>query len=168
MEHILTSCKAKARELAWNMVNDLWSRCSNTPLPHRLGDILGCGLTEHESNSKPDEGKNRLYHILMSEMVYMIWRMRNEKRIRDKDSPDCEASERKIHNRWTHALNKHLTVDCALTDSIKFSKRALNEKLVKKMWSSCLNNEEELPSDWFRLKEVLVGIFFPCPPGYNR
>ena len=32
------------------------------------------------------------------------------------------------------------------------------------MWSGCLNNEE-LPTDWYKLKEVLVGIFSSLPQG---
>ena len=101
----MTSCKAKARKVAWDLAKDLWSRHSNSPLPHRLGDILGCGLVEFRKNGRPDKGKNRLYHILVSETAYLVWKMRNERRIRDGDPPDRETPEREIHNRWTHALN---------------------------------------------------------------
>ena len=87
--------------------------------------------------------------------------MEDEKRKKD-DSPDREASEREIIGRWTHAVNKRLTIDRALTN-----KRALPEKLVKSTWSGCLDNEEELPTDWYRLKEVLVGFFSLCPPRRN-
>ena len=34
----------------------------------------------------------------------------------------------------------------------------MDEKLVKKTWKGCLENEDELPEDWHRLKGVLVGI----------
>ena len=97
----LTSCKARPRELALTLANDLWKRRCNSPLPHRLGDILGCGLAEFRRNNEPDKGKNRLYRILVSETAYLIWKMRNERRIRDEDSPGREASEREISGRWT-------------------------------------------------------------------
>ena len=61
MEHILTACKARAREVIWDLANNLWRKRSNTPLPHRLGDILGCGLAEFKTNDRVDKGKNRLY-----------------------------------------------------------------------------------------------------------
>ena len=152
----------------WDLANGLWRRRSNTPLPHRLGDILGCGLAEFKTNDKIDKGKNRLYRILVSETAYLIWKMRNERRIRDGDTPGHEQQEREIRNRWTHALNKRLTIDRALTNDIKFGKRALSEKTVIKTWHGCLDNENELPPDWHKLKGVLVGIFSSRPPGRDR
>ena len=58
MDHILTTCKSKARELMWDLANGLWRRHSDTLLPHRLGDIQGCGLAEFKTNNKIDKGKN--------------------------------------------------------------------------------------------------------------
>ena len=147
MEHILTSCKVRMRKLTWDLAGDLWTRRSNSPLPCRMGDILGCRLAEFKKNGRPDKGKNRLYHILVSETAYLIWKMRNKRRIRDGDLPVCETPKREICNRWMHALDKHLTIDRALINNTKFSKRAMSEKLVKHTWSGCLNNKEALLSD---------------------
>ena len=135
----------------------------HSPLPTRLGDVLGCGLANFESNGKPNKGKNRLYRILISETAYLIWKMRNERRIRDEDAPP-ENSPTQIINRWTHTINKRLTIDRALTDNVRFRKKALDKKLVKATWSNCLKNENGLPSDWTRLTGVLVGISPPGPP----
>ena len=168
MEHILTTCKAKAREIMWSLANDLWERRSSTPLPHRLGDILGCGLAEFKTRGKLDKGKNRFYRILVSETAYLIWKLRNERRIRDEDRPEREASVHEIRKRWTSALNKRLTIDRALTNGAKFGKRALSEKLVIKTWRGCLGNEDKLPPDWHRQTEVLVGILSSRPPGRVR
>ena len=66
-----------------------------------------------------------------------------------------------------HALDKQLTIDQALTNDRRFGKKALNEKTVKNTWKGCLANEDELLTDWHKLKEVLVGIFSWCPPGRN-
>ena len=38
--------------------------------------------------------------------MYLIWKMRNKRQIRDGDAPGYEQQERKIRNRWTYALNK--------------------------------------------------------------
>ena len=145
-----------------------WKNRNDSPIPSRLGDIIGCGLAEFTKNGRPDQGKNRLYRIIVSETAYLIWKMRNERRIRGGDPAVCSTTEAVIFNRWTHAVNKRLTTDRALTDGKRFGKKALNEKLVKNTWKGCLKNEEDLPSDWYRLKGVLVGISSLRPAGRNR
>ena len=59
IEHILTTCRAKPRELTWKLANELWSNRHNSALPTRLGDVLGCGLAKFTKNGKPNKGKNR-------------------------------------------------------------------------------------------------------------
>jgi len=158
MDHILTSCKARTRVLAWNLANGLWKNRDGGPLPSRLGDILGCGLANFTKNNKPDRGKNRLYRTLMSETACLIWKMRNERRIGRNDSESQEATDQEIRNRWTHTINRRLTIDRALTNNARFGRHAVSEKLVRRTWSYCLNDEEELPDDWPCRKGVLVGI----------
>lgn len=71
-EHILTKCKSVARTTAWKLTNELWGRRYNTPLPTNAGDIIGCGLACFKRDDKPDDGKNRLYRIIVSETAYLI------------------------------------------------------------------------------------------------
>ena len=165
LEHIIMKCKAKARSTTWHLAKKIWSRCHDSPLPDKLGDILGCGLTTFRMNNKINKGKNRLYRILISETAYLIWKMRNERRIRDGDSPGKEHSTKETFNRWKHTINKQLTTDRALTNKQRFGKRAINENLVKVTWRNCIANEDGLPSDWSRLKGALVGILIKCPTG---
>ena len=131
MEHILTACKSTARSTAWGLANHLWLKKSQTPLPTNLGDILGCGLASFTTKGKIDSGKNRLYRILMSETAFLIWKLRNERRIRDEDVQEHRNITTETTTRWTNAINKRLTIDQHLTNDIRFGKRALNEKLVK-------------------------------------
>ena len=166
LEHILTMCDTSLRKQAWKLANDLWRKWSSDMLPTCLGDIIGCSLTEFKSQGKPDRGKNRLYQIIVSETAYLIWKMRNERRIRDGDMPERLTSDAVTTNRWTHAINKRLTIDRTLTNNNKFGKKALNVKTVKGTWKGCLKDEEDLPTDWFKLKGVLVGIASTCPPGH--
>jgi len=166
MDHILTKCKTTARTTAWKLANELWARKHNEPLPTKTRDIIGCGLVAFKTNDKPNKGKNRLYRILVAETAFLIWKMRNERRIRDEDAPENEQLvTQKTCNRWKQAINKRLTIDRALTNKDKFGKRAINEKLVKATWRSCLDNEEGLPTEWHKLKGVLVGIFVGRPEG---
>jgi len=162
MEHILTSCTSRPRTLAWELANDVWSHRSKEPLPTRPGDILGCGLANFTKDNKPDRGKNRLYRIIMSETAYLIWKMRNERRIGREDAEDREVTDSEVRNRWIHAINRRLTIDRALTNKMRFGRHTLNGKLVKQTWFCCLKNEEELPDDWPRRRGVLVGISTPC------
>ena len=164
MDHILTRCKADTRLVAWELANEAWVKRHPTPLPSHLGDILGCGFANFEINGKPNKGKNRLYRILISETAYLIWKLRNERRIRDDEGPVQTATE--TRNRWTYAINKRLTIDRMLTKKTRFKKKALDEKLVRSTWRKCLKNEEDLPANWPTAKGVLVGISQACPPGH--
>jgi ribonuclease HI len=68
-----------------------------------MGEVLGCCLAsfEAESKTKPS-GVNRLYRILISESVYLIWKIRCERVI----GRDGEAhSETEIHNHWIQMTN---------------------------------------------------------------
>ena len=168
MEHILTSCRAEARTTAWGLANELWLKRANQSLPTRLGDILGCGLANFTTRGKPDTGKNRLYRIIVSETAYLIWKLRNERRIRDGDSQEHNNINNETTKRWVNAINKRLTTDRHLTNDKRFGKRALKSKLVKDTWSKCLNNEEGLPDDWHIRRGVLVGISWTTPPGRRQ
>ena len=168
MEHILTACKSSARSTAWKLANDLWRKRSQQPLPTSLGDILGCGLASLTTKGKIDKGKNRLYRVLMSETAFLIWKLRNERRIRDEDAQEHRNITNETTSRWTNAINKRLTIDRHLTNDIRFGKRALNSKLVKNTWRGCLKNEEYLPENWDRNRGVLVGISGTPPPGHVR
>ena len=167
MEHILKTCKAKPRVKAWELANVLWNRRYPTLLPTELGDILGCGLVNFMRDGKPDKGKNRLFRIIVSETAYLIWKMRNERRIRDNDGPDM-TMEPEIRKRWTNAINRRLTINRTLTDERRFKKKAMDEKIVRATWSGCLKNEEYLPQSWPTNKGVLVGISLMCPGGHIR
>jgi len=168
MDHILTKCTSRPRKILWELANELWSKRSNTPLSTQLGDIIGCGLAEFTHNNKPDQGKNRLYRIIMSETAYLTWKIRNERRIRDGDEPQTPTTDSEITNRWTNAINKRLTIDRALTNNIRFGKNAIKPEVVTNTWIGCLKNEDDLPTDWYKLKGVLVGIASTRPRGRNR
>jgi hypothetical protein len=87
MEHILIGCSAKTRSKVWSLANGLWATRGESPLPKNL-DILGCRLVELTRDGKPDDGKNKLYRIILSETAYLIRKTRNERRIRDEDGAE--------------------------------------------------------------------------------
>ena len=163
MDHILLKCRAGPREVAWNLADNVWARRNQMELPKTLGMILGCPLAKFETRGRPDKGKGRLYRILSSETAYLIWKLRNERRIRDEDGP--AQSEEEVRNRWISAINKRLTLDRILTKEARFKSNAIKGKLVKATWANCLKEEENLPANWPTATGVLVGILAARPPG---
>lgn len=101
MEHIPAKCEAETRMTAWKLANEIWTKRHLTPLaaPARLEDILGYGLANFNTNGKPNQAKNKLYGILVSKIAHLVWKLRNEKRIRDGEAPVWTTT--KTYNRWT-------------------------------------------------------------------
>ena len=124
---------------------------------------MGCGLAAFSTRGKPDRGKNRLYRILVLEVAYLIWKLRNERRIRDNKG-QVQADD-EVTTRWTNTLNKRLTTDRMLTNEARFQKNALEAAAIKGTWRNCLKDEEELPAHWPKARGVLVGILVTRPLG---
>ena len=59
--------------------------------------------------------------------------------------PDSE-----IRNRWPHAIDKRLTIDCAFTNGEKVGEIVIDEKPVEKTWRGYLENKDELLEDFHR------------------
>ena len=104
-----------------------------------------------------------MYRILISETVYLIWKLQNERRIRDNEG--TVQTDEEVTTRWANAMNKRLTIDRILTNKAQFKKNAIEKSTVKGTWSNCLRNKERLPANWPSAKGVLVGILVPRPGG---
>jgi hypothetical protein len=64
----------------WALANELWKKRSPTPIPDNYGALLGCCLSNFKkANGKPDQGLNRLFRIIVSESMYLIWLIRCER-----------------------------------------------------------------------------------------
>ena len=161
MEHILSECEAPGQSQIWRMAKGLWKkRNGKWPRPS-LGAVLSSPIAPFiTKKGKPKTGDARLYRIIMSESAHLIWKLRNEGVIRETDeAPRNHASEEEIAARWNAAINARLTEDCALTNAGKYGKRALKPGLVERTWSKVLNQEDNLPPEWWRGDTgVLVGI----------
>ncbi|KAJ7088086.1 hypothetical protein C8R44DRAFT_649791, partial [Mycena epipterygia] len=121
-----------------------------------LGTILGCGLaTFTDKKKRPLPATARLYRILISESLFIIWKLRDESVISKEGEP---LPENLIHNKWLNAINLCLKFDCALTNQAKYGKQnSIKPSLVLQTWSSTLMNEEKLPDNWLKEPRVLVG-----------
>ncbi|KAJ7715583.1 hypothetical protein B0H16DRAFT_1339649, partial [Mycena metata] len=157
LEHVLIKCRRPGQSEVWSLARNLWMRkCNSWPEPS-LGSILGCGLaTFRDERGKNSPGLARLYRILVSESIFVIWKIRNDTVINHDGQP---VPENMIHNKWLQAINLRLTFDRALTNHAKYGKQnSIKSSLVLQTWSSTLLNEELLPGDWIKHPRVLVGI----------
>ncbi|KAJ3715748.1 hypothetical protein C8R42DRAFT_583287 [Lentinula raphanica] len=154
MEHILTKCRCAGQDEVWKLCGEIFTRADITWERPSIGDILACGLIQiTNGKGKPDKGKSRLYRIVISESVHLIWKLRNNRVINGKEPP----SEREIANKWHFALNSRLATDRILTRRKTFGKRAIAAHLVLNTWNGTLEDEGNLPGDWTREAGVLVG-----------
>ena len=169
MEHILTECSAPGRVEVWALANALWRKRSVTDLPHEFGALLGCGLTcFKKANGKPDKGLNRLFRILVSESMYMIWKLRCERAIAWSGDPTKYHTPHEIHNKWLQAVNTRLRMDSVHTNKKIFKKKVIQAKLVLQTWDGCLMDNLHETRNWCGKTGVLVGIATRRPPGRNR
>ncbi|KAF9256213.1 hypothetical protein L218DRAFT_1027531 [Marasmius fiardii PR-910] len=162
MEHILTKCESNGQEMIWRLAKRLWNKKGMRWRPLRLGDILGCGIQGlplkkahwNTSENYNEHGCRRFNRILISESARLIWLIRNDHVINERD----EISQNEITQRWLNMINKRLNLEKDMTNRI-FEKKALSKTSVQNTWNGLIRNEAGSTKDWIAKKEeVLVGI----------
>jgi len=161
MSHILTQCKEKHTQLIWDLAKNLW--------PHRnilwpkinMGTILGCGCfnlyperrrrgNQQRNKKTTHQGQTRLFQIILSKSAYLIWVLRCERVIQEK-----QLSDREIQARWYQAINERLTINKVTVTKIKRNEKFT--RTVTETWEMALKKEKEIPVNWMQISEVLVG-----------
>ena len=160
MEHILIHCTAQPTNQIWNLAKNIWPHAPHLWPEISLGIILGCGsihLPKTEARGEANQhrrnnpkGAERLLQILISESAYLIWVLRCERVIQERQHTTNE-----IHNRWLRAINTRLTDDKITATKIKKDKKTIQK--VKHTWEHVLKKQTDLPDDWITSREVLVG-----------
>ncbi len=146
MEHILTRCREPPVRTIWSQVEQAWPR-EHLEWPQiTIGLILGCGCIgksegngrENPNGNRPRErgrkGAARLATILISEAAHLIWVLRCERVIHNKQHSDNE-----ICTRWRNAINMRLTSDKIIATKIKRENKFTN--LIKNTWRPLLTKE---------------------------
>jgi hypothetical protein len=90
--------------------------------------------------------------------------LRCERRITHGDSPGNYHSAGAVINRWYTKINERMQVDCLLTSTYLYERKALKTRVVYDTWAKCSTNTEDLHREWCRHPGVLVGR----TPGRNR
>ncbi|KAK7038579.1 hypothetical protein R3P38DRAFT_3311573 [Favolaschia claudopus] len=155
IEHIMLECTLPGKNLIWKLTERLWRLRHSTWPTLNWGLLLGCGLARFRSKEgKLRKGKNRLFTILVSTSMKLIWTLRNERVFDGKI-----AASNEVHNRWLALINSALKRDQLLTNRYRFGNLSKNTNIVLETWSGALANEDSLPDDWTQVKGVLVGIW---------
>lgn len=160
MAHILTHCRATPVRAIWNLAREHWPH-ENPQWPNiTLGMILGCGsivrISHPEPNNEENQGRRtetgavRLLQILITESAHLIWVLRCERVIQQKNHSISE-----IKNRWVTNINKRLTEDKIIATKIKRDKTS--KQKVRSTWEALLKKTWELPNEWIRNRVFLLG-----------
>jgi len=156
LEHMMLDCDAPGQKQIWALCARLWGYKYRYWPRLSWGLLLGCNLVKFTSTKgKPMPHKQRLFAILVSTSMHLIWRLRNERRF---DKSDEQHTHTEIHNRWVAAIDSVLKRDRLLTNKIHFGRLAFKREMVLYTWSGILWDEDSLPDDWIQSDRVLVGI----------
>lgn len=143
-KHINGRCTVPGQEEIWDLAKQLWKQKTGTDLVITKGIIMSCGIQPpdiHKNATK--RAMERFRRILISESAHLIWKIRNDRVINDKPN----YTPREIEQRWSHAVNRRIRLDCILSDKKKFKKKAIQVSLVLKTWQGTLLKESSLPED---------------------
>ncbi len=155
MDHILFRCQAEGRELISSIVEETWRHTGIYWPGMQWGTALGAACVVFKSrNDERLSIVERLWTILATESLHLIWKLRCE-RVIQRDGQQFSANE--VRNRWYAAIERRLTLDRRATSSF-LEKRALDANTVAATWSMIIENSNDLPPNWVGDGGVLVGI----------
>ena len=84
------------------------------------------------------------------------------------DNPHDYHTEQGVRDRWFRKMNERLQIDCLLTNSFLYGKKALKTRKVYDTWAKCSTNMGDTHREWCRNPGVLVGMMLRRPPGQHR
>lgn len=132
LEHILLECAVSGYRTVWHLAESVWRRTGKPWTQMSLGLALGCALVKFhrdESHQRPDKGLSRLYLILISESVYLLWKLRCERVLQRAGQPESWHHVKEVEARWWSAINRRLRMDQVMTHP-RYGKKALKKRLV--------------------------------------
>ncbi|KAJ3568915.1 hypothetical protein NP233_g5392 [Leucocoprinus birnbaumii] len=110
LEHILDDCPNTGQGVVNRLAYELLRRKGVTLPRRRSAVMLGSPLIRIRNNKgKTRRGATRLTKIVLTESLYLIWRLRNEWRLRRDADPERRHTKLEITRRWTATINKRLT-----------------------------------------------------------
>ncbi|EJD51680.1 hypothetical protein AURDEDRAFT_24428, partial [Auricularia subglabra TFB-10046 SS5] len=130
MDHILFECTAPGQEIIWQEIRSIWDRTGIQWPGVNFGTVFGCGkMVVRDPDGHVLRGPSRLFRILVSEAAFLIWKFRNERRIKHSDNPELHAAESEIRNRLRSTIERRFRTDINMT-SKRYKSKALKWKTV--------------------------------------
>ncbi|EJD49838.1 hypothetical protein AURDEDRAFT_59171 [Auricularia subglabra TFB-10046 SS5] len=132
--HILFSCPDTGQERVWRMVHAFLTR-KKSDMEIDMGVVMGCATARLAgANETRDKAAERAFRIVVSESVFLIWKLRCEKRVQHSDEPDWQHSQTEVIMRWGAMLKARVARDRRLTNTYKFGARAVQPAVHGNTW----------------------------------
>ncbi|RDX52284.1 hypothetical protein OH76DRAFT_1345381 [Lentinus brumalis] len=159
LEHILLECDAPGQKTVWELTNHML-QAKGIPTPQwSFGALLGAIAAPFPRTGEDTlkTGQRRLFRIVMTESVHLLWKLRCHRVIECEGEPGKWPTAREVRGRWRAAINRRLNMDKGLVAG-RLGNRGIDKQLVLSTWCGVLEDEATLPDDWTRKPGVLVGM----------
>ncbi|KAI0742775.1 hypothetical protein C8Q80DRAFT_1102100 [Daedaleopsis nitida] len=155
MEHILFDCAANGRGTIWELLEETWELTGKRWSEPCWGNTLGAGCAAFQTaDGKRDPLIESLWMTLVSESMYLIWKLRCERVIQNDGE---EPSIREVENRWYSAIDQRLGLERKIA-ALTIRKRSRAMSRVEQIWEPVLVDLDNLPAGVSVTLGVLVGI----------
>lgn len=154
MDHILFECRGVGQSEVWALGRELWKmKRGDWPNPKRTCNVLAAALADLKTDQGSKRlGATRLYKIMVTESVFLIWKLRNERVINGVDSETGEHTSKAVRNRWLSSMNARLCLDIEMMRE-KWGILKIPRDVVLRTWRNTLKDKANLPEDWTSIPE---------------
>ncbi|KAH9833093.1 thiolase-like protein [Rhodofomes roseus] len=109
---------------------------------------------EKQASNMKVVGERRLRRIMISEAVFMIWKLRCTRVIGHAEE-NWQHSNTAVKRQWISAINKRLEIDKEMTKK-KYGRSAIAKNTILATWTNTLHEETDLPEDWVNINGFLI------------
>ncbi|TFK80710.1 hypothetical protein K466DRAFT_636194 [Polyporus arcularius HHB13444] len=156
MTHLLFECDAHGQEIIWRLLEQLWTHTGARWAGVSWGTTFGAACAVFAT---PEGGRRtaieHLWCILCTEALYLVWKLRCERVIRN-DGGDFTEDE--VTNRFYATLESRLSLDRRTAALYATGRKALRPQEVERIWLPVIDRSSDLPPRWVVNCGVLVGI----------
>jgi ribonuclease HI/exonuclease III len=163
LSHALFECTDESRRLVWSLAEEAWDPSKYKWPSMDEGTVLGVGMLTAEPVNDDVEGPSpahgrakrsgasRRLRILISESMWLVWRLRCEWTMEKKRS-----SEQTVRARWKDAIEQRIRQDRLLA-----TRKTLHKRRTEATWGTLINDYNNLPENWVTNMDVEVRLKGP-------
>ncbi|KAL1684465.1 hypothetical protein GGG16DRAFT_68246 [Schizophyllum commune] len=110
MDHVMTKCTAPGSEVAWEVAHEFLRAAGDDPPAPSIGGILECAVeVSLVVRQQMDAHLKRLRVIILSEIMYLIWKIQCKRVIGGK-----QHANREVANRAQAAIEARFSLEALL------------------------------------------------------